>query len=51
MKYGYYSKIDLNEEIIAKTLAFSRLQAAKMFAFKKNLTLKQFLNIYTIKEI
>jgi len=47
--YHYYSKRDLLEEKLGKTLALSRLGAAKWFAKRKQLTLKQFLNIYSIK--
>lgn len=49
--YGYYSKIDKNKEIISKTIALSRLQAAKFFALRKRLTLKEFLNIYSVERI
>jgi hypothetical protein len=51
MIFGYYSKIDLNEEIISKTITFSRLQAAKVFSSRKNLPLKKFLGIFSIKKL
>jgi hypothetical protein len=49
--YGYYSRVDKNKEIISKTLSFSRLQAAKFFALRKRLTLKEFLSIYKVERI
>ena len=48
MVYKFYSKYNKDKEAIDTTVAFSRLQAAKMFAFRKKLTLKEFLNIYYI---
>jgi hypothetical protein len=51
MVFGYYSRIDKNEEIIARTINFSRLQSAKYFAARKQLDLKSFLKIYAVKNI
>jgi hypothetical protein len=51
MTYGFYRKNDPQQEIISKTLSFSRLSAAKSFAERKGLTLKSFLGIYGIKKI
>jgi hypothetical protein len=51
MVYGFYSKNDLNQEVIGKTLALSRLSAAKILAERKNLDLKPFLKIYSVKKI
>lgn len=46
--YYFYSKNDWHQEPIAKTLASSRLTAAKYFAANKSLPLKTFLEIYSI---
>lgn len=46
--YYFYSKNDLHQEPIAKTLASNRLAAAKYFAANKGLPLKQFLEIYSV---
>jgi hypothetical protein len=51
MVFGYYSRIDKNKEIVSRTINFSRLQAAKYFAARKQLDLKSFLKIYAVKNI
>ena len=51
MKYGFYRKNDLQQEIIDKTISFSRLSAAKFFAQRKGLELKSFLGIYSVKKV
>ena len=51
MKYGFYRKNDLQQEIIDKTISFSRLSAAKFFAQRKKLDLKSFLGIYGVKKV
>ena len=51
MIYGFYSKLDKNEEIINRIVTFSRLQAAKLLAERKQLPLKSFLKIYSIKKV
>jgi hypothetical protein len=48
MVFGYYSRTDKTEEIINKTVGFSRLQAAKYFAARKQLDLKTFLILYSV---
>lgn len=48
MVFGYYSRIDKTEEIVSKTVGFSRLQAAKYFAARKQLDLKTFLKLYAV---
>ena len=45
----FYSRIDSTKEPISKTYCFTRLQAAKYFANKKQLTLKDFLKIYGVQ--
>jgi len=47
-KYYFYAKNSFDQEPISKTLASSRLAAAKYFAERKNLKLKSFLNIYSV---
>ena len=51
MKYGFYRKNDLQQEIIDKTISFSRLSAAKFFVQRKGLELKAFLGIYSVKKV
>ena len=46
--YYFYSKKDGNKEPIAKTPATDRLAAAKYFAAQKELSIKQFLQIYSV---
>jgi hypothetical protein len=48
LQYGFYSKNDKNKEIISKTAALSRYNAAVYFAKLKQLKLKVFLLIYSI---
>jgi len=47
-KYYFYAKNDWHQEPISRTLSSGRLEAAKYFAKRKNLTLKDFLNIYSV---
>lgn len=47
-KYYFYAKNDINQESISRVLATNRLSAAKYFAARKKLSLKSFLNIYSI---
>lgn len=51
MIFGYYSRIDKNQELISKTISTSRLQAAKNFAERKQLDLKTFLKLYSVVTI
>jgi hypothetical protein len=51
MIYGFYLKYDPKQEIINKIIAFSRLSAAEVFAKRKCLDLKSFLEIYGVKRI
>jgi hypothetical protein len=51
MVFGYYSRIDKDEEVVSRTINFSRLQAAKYFAALKQLDLKTFLKLYAVKTI
>ena len=45
-KYFFYVKNDSKQEPISSILAFSRLQAAKQFASRKQLDLKTFLKLW-----
>jgi len=47
-KYFYYNKVDLRKEPISKIVAPSRLKAAKYFAAVKRMSLKKFLQIWSV---
>jgi hypothetical protein len=49
-KYFFYSKNDLGKEPINSTFSFSRLQAAKQFANRKQLDLKTFLSLFSVSK-
>lgn len=49
-KYYFYSRVDKTQEPINKTWSVGRLEAAKLFALFKRLTLKQFLTIYAVSK-
>jgi len=49
-KYTFHIRNDQSQEPISKTLASGRLAAAKYFAARKHLSLKQFLNIYAVSK-
>ena len=51
MVYGFYTKLDKNKEIINRVVTFSRLQAAKLFAERKCLPLKEFLKVFGVTTI
>jgi hypothetical protein len=51
MIFGFYNKTDNNQEVISRTLSTSRLNAAKYFSERKQLPLKEFLKIFSIKTI
>lgn len=51
MTFGFYLKKDKNQETIGRTVSSSRLNAAKYFATQKQLPLKEFLKIFSIKNI
>ena len=51
MLYGFYSRLDPNQEIINRLIHVSRLKAAELFADKKKLDLKSFLKIYGVKKL
>lgn len=49
-KYYFYSRVDKTQEAIDSVRAFSRLQAAKYFAKRKQLDLKSFLSIFAVSK-
>jgi hypothetical protein len=49
-KYFFYSKNDSGQEPINSTFSFSRLQAAKHFANRKQLPLKTFLLLFSVSK-
>jgi hypothetical protein len=51
MIFGFYNKRDKKQETIGRTVSTSRLQAAKYFAERKQLSLKEFLKIFSVKTI
>ena len=51
MIFGFYNKRDKTQETIGRTVGFSRLEAAKYFAERKQLKLKEFLKIFGVKTI
>ena len=51
MLHGFYIKTDPKQEIINRVVNVSRLEAAKYFAQKKQLDLKSFLKIYSVKRL
>jgi hypothetical protein len=48
MLFKFYSRNDKTQETIGRVLASSRLQAAKIFAERKQLPLKEFLKIFGV---
>tara|TARA_R100000908_G_C3746790_1_gene141981 strand:+ start:40 stop:195 length:156 start_codon:yes stop_codon:yes gene_type:complete len=49
-KYFFYSKNDQKQEPISIIYSSSRLKAAKLFAKRKKMELKQFLSIFSISK-
>jgi len=48
MIFGFYSRTDSTQEIVSRTVSTSRLSAAKHFAERKQLPLKEFLKIFGV---
>ena len=48
--YTYHSKADKTKEILGQTHINGRLLAAKYFAQRKNLPLKEFLKLYSVSK-
>jgi hypothetical protein len=51
MLFAFYNRNDRSQETIARTLSTSRLNAAKYFAERKQLPVKEFLKIFGVKTI
>lgn len=51
MIFGFYNRNDWNQELISRTISTSRLNAAKYFAERKQLPLKEFLKIFGVKTL
>ena len=51
MIFKFYSRIDKDQETIGRTMSTSRLNAAKYFAERKQLPLKQFLKVFGVRAI
>ena len=51
MIFKFYSRNDKNQETIGRVITSSRLQAAKLFAERKQLPLKEFLKIFGVVTI
>lgn len=51
MVFGYYSRNNKDKEIISRIISPSRLQAANIFAERKQLPLKTFLKLYAVVTI
>ena len=51
MIFKFYNRNDRNQETIGRTVTTSRLQAAKLFAERKQLTLKDFLKVFGVTTI
>ena len=49
-RFSFFVKKDKTEEAISSTEASGRLEAAKIFAARKKLPLKQFLRIFSISK-
>ena len=51
MIFKFYNRNDKNKETIGCVVTTSRLQAAKLFAERKQLPLKEFLKIFGVMTI
>ena len=51
MIFAFYYRNDKNQETIGRVVTTSRLQAAKLFAERKQLPLKEFLKIFGVTTI
>jgi len=49
-KYYFYSRFDKSQEAIDSVRAFSRMQAAKHFAGRKQMDLKTFLSVFAVSK-
>ena len=51
MKYGYYSKKDETKELITQALYTSQQQAERDFAYRKDMHIDTFLELYEVVQI
>ena len=51
MIFKFYNRNDKNQETIGRVVTTSRLQAARLFAERKCLPLKEFLKVFGVKNI
>ena len=51
MMFGFYNRNDKSQETIGRIIGFSRLEAAKLFAERKQLPLKEFLKVFGVTTI
>ena len=51
MIFKFYNRNDRNQETISRIITTSRLQAAKIFAERKQLPLKEFLKVFGVTTI
>jgi hypothetical protein len=51
MIFKFYNKNDKNQETIGRVVTSSRLQAARLFAERKQLPLKEFLKVFSVTTI
>lgn len=51
MIFKFYNRNDRDQETIGRVISTSRLQAAKIFAERKQLPLKEFLKIFGVTTI
>ena len=51
MIFVFYYKNDKSQETIGRTVGFSRLEAAKYFANRKQLPLKDFLKVFGVRAL
>lgn len=51
MKYGFYSKKDEAKELITQALYTSKQQAERDFAYRKDMHIDTFLELYEVVQI
>lgn len=51
MIFKFYSRNDRDQETVGRVITTSRLQAAKIFAERKQLPLKEFLKVFGVTTI
>lgn len=51
MIFKFYNRNDKTQETIGRVVTTSRLQAAKLFAERKQLPLKEFLKVFGVTTI